>query len=125
MVRLTEQEVIEKIAEWLHQQTYPLAKWKRLHPSGQRYYLTRAIPILAIIKEAGYLPPEKVVKITGSEVEELADKCQQRVERIIGDLEAIDRDAYDVKDFTRRVCDFIVAEKQALKKQEGVKDGQD
>jgi hypothetical protein len=36
-------------------------------------------------------------------------------ERIIRDLEAIDRDAYDVKDFTRRVCDLIVEERQSLK----------
>jgi hypothetical protein len=36
-------------------------------------------------------------------------------ERIIRDLEAIDRDAYDVKDFTRRVCDLIVEERQFLK----------
>jgi hypothetical protein len=36
-------------------------------------------------------------------------------ERIIRNLEAIDRDAYDVKDFTRRVCDLIVEERQSLK----------
>jgi len=36
-------------------------------------------------------------------------------ERWLRELEAIDQDSYDVKDFTRRVCDLIVEEKQMLK----------
>jgi len=41
----------------------------------------------------------------------------QKAERVrwLKELEAIERDPYDVKDFTRRVCDLIVEKKQSLK----------
>jgi len=36
-------------------------------------------------------------------------------ENWLRELEAIDHNSYDTKDFTRRVCDLIAEEKQMLK----------
>ena len=56
---------------------------------------------------------DAVVDLTVSEIASIKDaECQKKLDEKdkywISELSAIDRDANDVKDFTRRVCDLIV-----------------
>ena len=52
---------------------------------------------------------------------ECQKKLNEKDKYWLRELSAIDRDASDVRDFTRRVCDLIVEREQNLKKREEVK----
>lgn len=129
MSELNRPELREKIAKLLYERHHPrmfefYEDLKISYPSSAEGICQEADQILALIpdiEQAKYLEgyrdgSRKVEERLDLEVAGAKEQAKKEErERIISDLEAIDRDAADVRDFTRQVCELIVAERQALK----------